>query len=32
VLHPEAGHLTFTRAETTAWIKGAKAGEFDDLR
>lgn len=29
--HPEAGHLTFTRAEMAAWINGAKAGEFDDL-
>jgi len=22
----------FTRAEMDAWIKGCKAGEFDDLR
>lgn len=29
--HPEAGHLTFTRAELAAWIAGARAGEFDDL-
>ncbi|MGH3612608.1 MAG: DUF397 domain-containing protein [Pseudonocardia sp.] len=29
--HPEAIHFTFTRAEITAWIKGVKAGEFDDL-
>ncbi|MGI9002771.1 MAG: DUF397 domain-containing protein [Pseudonocardia sp.] len=29
--HPEATHFTFTRAEITAWIKGIKAGEFDDL-
>ncbi|WP_067678097.1 DUF397 domain-containing protein [Nocardia miyunensis] len=26
----EAGTLTFTQAEMAAWIKGIKAGEFDD--
>lgn len=29
--HPEAGAVYFTRAEMNAWIKGVKAGEFDDL-
>jgi hypothetical protein len=29
--HPEAGAVFFTRAEMNAWIKGIKAGEFDDL-
>jgi len=29
--HPEAGVVFFTRAEMDAWIKGVKAGEFDDL-
>jgi hypothetical protein len=29
--HPEAGVVLFTRAELDAWIKGVKAGEFDDL-
>lgn len=29
--HPEAGTLTFTRTELSAWIQGCKAGEFDDL-
>jgi hypothetical protein len=29
--HPEAGVVFFTRAEMDAWIKGCKAGEFDDL-
>jgi hypothetical protein len=28
---PEAGVAFFTRAEIAAWIKGCKAGEFDDL-
>jgi hypothetical protein len=28
---PEAGAVLFTRAEMSAWIKGVKAGEFDDL-
>ncbi len=29
--HPEKGAVLFTRAEMDAWIKGLKAGEFDDL-
>ncbi|MFC0109245.1 DUF397 domain-containing protein [Kibdelosporangium aridum] len=29
--HPDAGVVFFTRAEIAAWIKGCKAGEFDDL-
>lgn len=29
--HPNAGAVFFTRAEMRAWIKGVKAGEFDDL-
>ena len=29
--HPQAGVVLFTRAELDAWIKGVKAGEFDDL-
>ncbi|MDQ3151063.1 MAG: DUF397 domain-containing protein [Actinomycetota bacterium] len=29
--HPDAGVVFFTRAEMDAWIKGVKAGEFDDL-
>ncbi|GAB3450275.1 hypothetical protein GCM10027436_46290 [Actinophytocola sediminis] len=29
--HPDAGTVLFTRAEMAAWIKGCKAGEFDDL-
>jgi Domain of unknown function (DUF397) len=29
--HPDAGTLTFTRAEMAAWVAGCKAGEFDDL-
>jgi Domain of unknown function (DUF397) len=29
--HPEAGVVFFTPAEMDAWIKGCKAGEFDDL-
>jgi Domain of unknown function (DUF397) len=28
---PDAGAVLFTRAEMSAWIKGVKAGEFDDL-
>jgi Domain of unknown function (DUF397) len=28
---PEKGAIVFTRAEMSAWIKGVKAGEFDDL-
>ena len=29
--HPENGAVLFTRAEMDAWIKGVRAGEFDDL-
>lgn len=29
--HPEAGTVFFTRSEMYAWIKGCRAGEFDDL-
>ncbi|MEW1719508.1 DUF397 domain-containing protein [Streptomyces sp. NPDC093109] len=29
--HPEAGAVFFTRSEMAAWLKGVKAGEFDDL-
>lgn len=29
--HPDAGALIFTRAELSAWIAGAKHGEFDHL-
>jgi hypothetical protein len=29
--HPDAGVVFFTRTEMDAWIKGVKAGEFDDL-
>ncbi len=29
--HPDAGVVLFTRAEMDAYIKGVKAGEFDDL-
>jgi hypothetical protein len=29
--HPEAGVVFFTRAEMDAYIKGVKAGGFDDL-
>lgn len=29
--HREAGVVFFTAAEMDAWIKGCKAGEFDDL-
>ncbi|MGH3623824.1 MAG: DUF397 domain-containing protein [Sciscionella sp.] len=28
---PERGAVLFTRAEMNAWLKGVKAGEFDDL-
>jgi hypothetical protein len=28
---PEAGTVYFTRREMDAWVRGAKAGEFDDL-
>jgi hypothetical protein len=29
--HPEQGAVVFTPAEMDAWIKGCKAGEFDDI-
>ena len=29
--HPDAGHLTFTRAELAALVAAARAGELDDL-
>jgi hypothetical protein len=29
--HRDAGVVYFTRTEVAAWIKGIKAGEFDDL-
>ncbi|MFF9647825.1 DUF397 domain-containing protein [Streptomyces sp. NPDC014622] len=29
--HPEAGVVFFTRREMAAWLRGVKAGEFDDL-
>jgi hypothetical protein len=29
--HPDAGTVYFTRREMDAWLKGARAGEFDDL-
>jgi hypothetical protein len=29
--NPGSGALCFTRSELAAWIKGARAGEFDDL-
>jgi hypothetical protein len=29
---PEEGAVIFTPAEMDAWIKGCKAGEFDDIR
>ncbi|WP_190823242.1 DUF397 domain-containing protein [Saccharopolyspora pogona] len=28
---PDAGTVLFTHSEMDAWIKGVKAGEFDDL-
>ena len=28
---PDTGVVSFTRSEIAAWIKGCKAGEFDDL-
>lgn len=28
---PEGGTLFLTRAEMAAWLKGIKAGEYDDL-
>jgi len=29
--HRDAGTVLFTRREMDAWVRGAKAGEFDDL-
>ncbi|RDG32594.1 DUF397 domain-containing protein [Streptomyces corynorhini] len=29
--YPDAGAVFSTRAEMAAWLKGVKAGEFDDL-
>jgi len=29
--HRDAGTVHFTRREMEAWVRGAKAGEFDDL-
>lgn len=29
--HPDAGTLTFTRAEMEAWLAGCAAGEFSDF-
>jgi hypothetical protein len=29
--HPQVGVVFFTPAEMNAWIKGCKAGEFDDF-
>ena len=29
---PARGTIVFTPAEMDAWIKGCKAGEFDDIR
>jgi hypothetical protein len=29
--HPDKGAVLFTRAELAAWLKGVKAGQFDDL-
>jgi hypothetical protein len=29
--HPEAGHLTFARAELAALVAAARVGELDDL-
>ncbi|MGQ0777851.1 MAG: DUF397 domain-containing protein [Pseudonocardiales bacterium] len=29
--HPDVGVVLFTRAEIGAYLKGVKAGEFDDL-
>lgn len=28
---PDAGTIRFTRAEINVWVKGIKAGEFDNL-
>lgn len=29
--HPDAGTVLFTTSEMDAWVRGCKAGEFDDL-
>ena len=29
--HPDEGMVLFTHAEMNAWVRGVKAGEFDDL-
>lgn len=29
--HPDAGVVLFTRADINTYLKGIKAGEFDDL-
>lgn len=29
--HPTGPHLTYTRAEIDAFVRGVQAGEFDDL-
>ncbi|RDI69161.1 DUF397 domain-containing protein [Nocardia pseudobrasiliensis] len=29
--HPQAGTLLFTPAEWEAWVRGCRAGEFDDM-
>lgn len=29
--HPDEGMVLFTHAEMKAWVRGVKAGEFDDL-
>jgi hypothetical protein len=29
--HPDNGTILFTRTEMNAWLRGVKAGEFDDL-
>lgn len=29
--NPAAGHVVFTRSELDAFMKGVRAGEFDDL-
>lgn len=29
--NPDGGTLVFTSAEMRAWVRGVKAGEFDDL-
>ena len=30
-VHPEAGTLLLDRPEIAAWLRGVKAGEYDDL-